>query len=115
MNGSILYEVMAPPVLSHLSEAYAVLISGDSMYPRYADGEVAYIDPKRRVKKGDFVVAQIRLEEHGPLLAYVKRFIRHTGGEAGELILEQYNPAKELRFPAFTVHSVHYIALAGTA
>ncbi len=107
MNGSILYEV--------ISGAYAVSISGDSMFPRYADGEIAFIDPKRRVKRGDYVVAQIRLEEHGPLLAYVKRYLRHTGGEGGELVLEQFNPAKELRFPANTVHSVHFIALAGMA
>lgn len=115
MNGSILYEVMAPPILSHISGAYAVSISGDSMFPRYADGEIAFIDPKRRVKKGDYVVAQIRLEEHGPLLAYVKRYLRHTGGEGGELVLDQFNPVKELRFPANTVHSVHFIALAGMA
>lgn len=112
MNGSVLYEVMAPPVLSHVSEAYAVQISGDSMYPRYEDGEIAFVDPKRRVRKGDYVIAQIRLEEHGPLLAYVKKFIRHN---SIELVLEQFNPAKELRFPASAVATVHYIALAGNA
>ncbi|NLS19868.1 helix-turn-helix transcriptional regulator [Rhizobium sp. P40RR-XXII] len=112
MNGSILYEVMAPPILSHISGAYAVQVSGDSMYPRYEDGEVCFVDPKRRVKKGDYVIAQIRLEEHGPLLAYVKKFVRHN---AAELVLEQFNPVKELRFVAGTVESVHYIALAGAA
>jgi phage repressor protein C with HTH and peptisase S24 domain len=112
MNGSVLYEVMAPPNLSNISGAYAVQVSGDSMYPRYEDGEVCFVDPKRRVKKGDYVIAQVRLEEHGPLLAYVKKFVRHN---SSELILEQFNPAKELRFPASAVESVHYIALAGNA
>lgn len=112
MNGSILYEVMAPPVISHISGAYGVLVSGDSMSPRYEDGEICFVDPKRRVKKGDYVIAQIRLEEHGSLLAYVKKFIRHN---AAELVLEQFNPAKELRFEAQQVVSVHYIALAGNA
>jgi len=112
MNGTILYEVMAPPVISHISDAYAVAVSGDSMSPRYEDGEVCFVDPRRRVKKGDYVIAQIRLEEEGPLLAYVKKFVRHN---AAELVLEQFNPPKELRFVANSVHSVHYIALAGNA
>lgn len=112
MNGNILYEVMAPPVLSHISNAYGVCVSGDSMAPRYEDGEICFIDPSRRVRKGDYVVAQVRLEEEGPLLAFVKKFCRHN---ASELVLEQFNPPKELRFDARTVVSVHYIALAGNA
>jgi phage repressor protein C with HTH and peptisase S24 domain len=112
MNGTVLYEVMAPPVISHISGAYAVAVSGSSMEPRYEDGEICFVDPKRRVKKGDYVIAQIRQEEHGPLLAYVKRFIRQN---SIELVLEQFNPAKELRFAGNTVVSVHYIALAGNA
>lgn len=112
MNGNILYEVMAPPVISHISKAYAVAVSGESMYPRYEDGEICFIDPSRRVKKGDYVVAQIRAEMDGNLLAYVKKFVRWN---SEELVLEQFNPAKELRFNSKTVHSVHYIALAGVA
>lgn len=112
MNGTILYEVMAPPVISHISDAYAVAVSGESMSPRYEDGEICFVDPRRRVKKGDYVIAQIGYEEHGAPLAYVKRFIRHN---SIELVLEQFNPPKELRFPASNVVSVHFIALAGVA
>lgn len=112
MNGNILYEVMAPPVLSHISGAYAVSISGESMSPRYEDGEIAFVDPRRRVKKGDYVIAQIRVEEHGPPHAYVKKFVRHN---SIELVLEQFNPPKELRFPGNAVASVHFIVMAGVA
>lgn len=112
MNGNILYEVMAPPSLSPIAGAYAVQISGESMEPRYFDGEIAFIDPTRRVKKGDFVVAQIATEEGGPRLAFIKRFVRHN---AEELVLEQYNPPKELRFPHETVHSVHFVVMGGAA
>lgn len=49
--------------------------------------------------------------EGNPPLAYIKRFVRHNDAE---LILEQFNPAKELRFPHDTVVSVHYIVLGGT-
>jgi phage repressor protein C with HTH and peptisase S24 domain len=112
MNGSVLFEVLAPPSVSASSGAYAVMVSGDSMYPRYEDGEICFVDPKRRVKKGDYVIVQIKTEDEGPLLAFVKRFIRHN---AVELVLEQFNPAKELRFPSSQVQSVHYVALAGSA
>ena len=112
MNGTILYEVMAPPVISHISDAYAVAVSGESMSPRYEDGEICFVDPRRRVKKGDYVIAQIGHEEHGAPLAYVKKFVRHN---SIELVLEQFNPPKELRFPASNVVSVHFIALAGIA
>lgn len=112
MNGSVLYEVLAPPILSGVRGAYGVQVSGDSMYPRYEDGEVCFVDPKRRVKKGDYVIVQVRPEEEGPILAYVKKFVRHN---AEELVLEQFNPVKEIRFPARQVMTVHFIALAGMA
>ncbi|QRY69201.1 helix-turn-helix transcriptional regulator [Ensifer sp. PDNC004] len=112
MNGTVLFEVMAPPVISHISDAYAVAVSGESMAPRYEDGEVCFIDPRRRVRKGDYVVAQIRVNEHSIPHAYVKKFVRHN---SIELVLEQFNPPKELRFPASSVVSVHFIALAGIA
>lgn len=112
MNGSILYEVMAPPVISHISDAYAVSVSGDSMSPRYEDGEICFVDPSRRVKRGDYVIAQVKLEEEGAILAYVKRFVRWN---SEELVLEQFNPPKELKFKSANVVSVHFIALSGIA
>lgn len=112
MNGAILYEVMSPPRLNTVSEAYAVQVSGESMEPRYFDGEIVYIDPKRRVTKGNFVVAQVQLEEEGPILAFIKRFVRHN---AEELVLEQYNPPKELRFDHKTVKAVHFVVMGGAA
>lgn len=111
MNGGILYEVTAPPVLNNVSGAYAVQISGESMEPRYFDGEVVFVNPHRRVVKGDFVIAQIKVKEDGPPLAFVKRFVRHN---AVELVLEQYNPPKEIRFPHDRVESVHFITMGGS-
>jgi len=112
MNGNALYNVFCPPQLSEVADAYAVLIAGDSMSPRYQDGEMAFVDPTRQVKKGDYVVAQIKIDENQPPYAYVKRFIRHN---TCELVLEQLNPEKELFFPHERVVSVHFIVLAGTA
>lgn len=110
LNGSMLYDVLSPPGLSRANGAYAVSISGDSMSPRYEDADIAYVDPTRRVKRGDYVIAQIQCEEEGPILAFVKRFISRN---SETLVLEQFNPAERLTFPNDQVVSVHYIAMSG--
>jgi SOS-response transcriptional repressor LexA len=109
-EGNRLADIVAPPALASVSGAYAVTVSGESMEPRYFDGEVVFVHPKRRPVKGDFVVAQIHNPNDGPPLAFVKRLVRNS--EAG-LVLEQYNPAKELRFEHRSVVSVHVIVMGG--
>lgn len=111
LNGNRLDNIAAPPGLHPSRGAYAVMCAGDSMEPRYFDGETVFVDPMMRVRRGDFVVAQIAHPEDGaPPLAYIKRFVRHNDNE---LVLEQFNPAKELRFPHAAVVSVHFIVLGG--
>ena len=110
-DGKKLFEVPCPPQLLNVENAYGVEVAGDTMSPRYEDGEIVYIDTVRRVKKGDYVVAQIMMREEDSFpTAFIKRFIRHN---EKELVLTQLNPAKELVFPHQHVVSVHYIALAG--
>jgi phage repressor protein C with HTH and peptisase S24 domain len=111
LNGNKLDEILAPPGLSPARGAYAVTCAGESMEPRYFDGETVYVDPTKRARRGDFVVAQIKNPSEGqPPLAYIKRFVRHNDNE---LVLEQFNPAKELRFSHSDVVSVHFIVLGG--
>jgi len=110
MNGNRLEDVFAPPSLSSVTGAYAVYVAGESMEPRYFDGEIVFVNPLKRVRRGDFVVAQIQADEHGPILAYVKRFARWN---AEVLVLEQYNPEKELVFAATQVVSVHLVVMGG--
>jgi phage repressor protein C with HTH and peptisase S24 domain len=111
LNGNKLDDILAPPGLSPARGAYAVTCAGDSMEPRYFDGETIFVDPTKRVSRGDFVVAQIANPNEGmPPLAFIKRFIRHNDKE---LVLEQYNPSKQLTFAHEAVVSVHYIVLGG--
>ncbi len=110
MNGDRLDDVFSPPSLSSVVGAYAVFVSGESMEPRYFDGEIVYVNPAKRVRRGDFVVAQIQSDEHAPRLAYVKRFVRWN---SSELVLAQYNPIRELCFEADQVVSVHLAVMGG--
>ncbi|AQT47862.1 XRE family transcriptional regulator [Bartonella choladocola] len=110
-DGKKLFEVPCPPCLLNVENAYGVEVAGDTMSPRYEDGEIVYIDTVRRIKKDDYVVAKIMMREEDSFpTVFIKRFIRHN---EQELVLAQLNPAKELVFPHQHVLSVHYIALAG--
>lgn len=111
MNGNLVAYVDAPDNVDASKGAFGVYVSGDSMEPRYYDGETVYADPTKRPLKGKFVVAQILSRDGEPPYAFIKRFVSHN---ADELVLSQFNPQKELRFPASKVVSVHVIVLASS-
>jgi phage repressor protein C with HTH and peptisase S24 domain len=109
-NGERLADVLAPPVLTGVRDAYAVYVVGDSMEPRYHPGETVYVNPHKPPRRGDYVVVQIHGEEGEPPSGFVKRFValdhRH-------LHLEQLNPPKRINVPAARVKSVHRIVMGG--
>jgi phage repressor protein C with HTH and peptisase S24 domain len=110
LNGNRIVDILAPPSLQGVPDAYAVYVVGDSMEPRYFAGEAVFVNPRLPVRRGDFVVAQIAAEEGEPPHAYIKRFVAR---EARVLRLEQFNPKKTLEFPVGRVISVHRIIMGG--
>lgn len=109
-NGQKIADLLAPPSLAAVRDAYAVLVSGESMEPRYFAGEAVYVNPYIPVRRGDFVVAQVVNGEDPIPRGYVKQYVRKS---EAELVLGQLNPAKEMRFPAERVKSVHKIVFSG--
>jgi phage repressor protein C with HTH and peptisase S24 domain len=110
LNGNRIVDILAPPSLQGVPDAYAVYVVGDSMEPRYFAGEAVFVNPRLPVRRGDFVVAQIAVEAGEPPHAYIKRFVAR---DARILRLEQFNPRKMLTFPAARVISVHRIIMGG--
>lgn len=111
LNGNKVADILAPPSLARVPDAYAVYVVGNSMEPRYFAGEAVFVNPRLPVRRGDFVVAQIAAHVEGdPPEAYIKRFLSL---DAKELRLEQFNPKKSLKFPATRVVSVHRIVMGG--
>ena len=110
LNGSLITEIAAPPSLAGVAGAYAVMVVGTSMEPRYFAGEAVFVNPRLPVRVGDFVVAQIAAHEGEPPLAYVKRYV---GQNEKSIRLEQLNPAKKLSFAADRVVSIHRIVMSG--
>lgn len=103
-------DVLAPPVLNGVPNAYAVYVVGDSMLERYEHGELVYVHPHLPPRKGNYVVAQISGGEGEPVYGYVKRFVSR---DDKRLKLEQLNPKKILQFPNERVVAVHVIVMGG--
>jgi len=102
--------IQAPAPISSVKDAYAVLVAGESMEPRYIPGETVYVSPYLPVRRGDFVVAQVTGEKDHHVQGYIKRFIAISDDA---LVLEQFNPRREIIFSRKRVKSVHRIVLAG--
>lgn len=97
LNGEISEYIRRPPGVENAPHVFAIWVAGDSMAPRYFDGELIYVHPGRRCAPGDFVVIELTPTEDGSRPAFVKRLIRRT---ADSVIVEQLNPQREIIFPA---------------
>lgn len=83
--------------------AYALIIEGDSMEPRFCAGDRIITAPNYEPRNGDLVVA--RLRETGQVL--FKRF-RRTGTEGKVIRLESLNPAYgPVEYPESAFRLIH--------
>ncbi len=110
LNGMKVADVLCPPELEHVKDAFAVYMHGDSMRPAFRPGDTLYIDPSRPVAAGDEVLVQIKGAEDEPPYGFVKEFMRKS---AKELVLLQHNPPegeeKIITFPFDRVMTVHKV------
>lgn len=110
-NGSRLADILAPPILRGVTDAYAVYVMGESMEPRYFAGEVVYVHPHLPVRRSDFVIAQVQAHQAGDAPhGFIKQFISRS---SGVVRLRQFNPDRNLEFPASEVVSIHRIVGSG--
>tara|TARA_A100000172_G_scaffold78043_1_gene63113 strand:+ start:171 stop:779 length:609 start_codon:yes stop_codon:yes gene_type:complete len=96
--------VARPSMLQNVDDCYAVMVVGNSMEPRFFEGEVVTVHPYRPVRPNDYCVVQYKFK--GEQLAVCKRFVSK---DSKQITLTQHNPTKEINLPAEDVHSVHYI------
>jgi phage repressor protein C with HTH and peptisase S24 domain len=93
INGQTVDYKRRPPGLMSNRSAFAIRVIGDSMYPRYEEGELIYIDPKRPPRIGDDILVELKPERGGePGHAYIKRLLAKT---PTKLRVGQFNPPKE--------------------
>lgn len=104
-----------PFAMNGKKNAYAVIISGTSMFPRYDDGQIAVADPSWPARPGDDVIVQIRSpdgcdEDERVTLVMVKRLVRRS---AAWVELEQFTPAQRFRVEAARIKAIHRILQLG--
>jgi phage repressor protein C with HTH and peptisase S24 domain len=66
--------------------AFAVQLRGDSMEPKYSDGDVAIVLPNTPPRNGDLVIANIKEEGTAFKLMFL------VGGDPEKIRLKSYNP-----------------------
>lgn len=93
-----------PTDLMNSPDAYAVMVSGESMEPRFRAGETLLVQPGVPVRPGDDIV--IQLERDDRIEALVKRFERRKNGD---VICSQFNPERELEFESETILNIHKV------
>jgi len=80
-----------PADLQGVKDAFAVYVTGDSMVPKYKNQDLAYMNPTKPPRKGRFVL--VETADH---TGFIKQFTKWDGQE---LVLKQFNPAREIRLP----------------
>jgi phage repressor protein C with HTH and peptisase S24 domain len=80
--GGGMYFLPRPPQFTD-PNGFGVEVSGDSMVPKYEDGQVVMVDTRKRPVSGDYAVVGLMNGDK-----YVKRY-REAGGR---VILESVNP-----------------------
>jgi phage repressor protein C with HTH and peptisase S24 domain len=106
LNGTVSEYVRRPPGLRTAANVFAVWITGDSMYPAFRNGDLAYVHPGRQPRVGDDVLIELQPEPDGSKKALVKRLVKLDNEQ---LIVEQFNPAKKLSFAVTAVSAIFKI------
>ncbi|MCO5092031.1 helix-turn-helix domain-containing protein [Bosea sp. (in: a-proteobacteria)] len=101
LNGNALDYIPRPAGLIGRPNAFAVILRNTSMEPVYKHGWPIFVDPDgRKPVEGEDVLLELFGDDpddrdNGP--AFIKTLVRQRGGQ---IIVSQYNPAKELNFDA---------------
>lgn len=100
-NGEVLAYAERPPALRNVRRAYALVMRGTSMEPRYYEGELLCIHPLRPVHRDNFV--------HIELLdgrSYVKQFVRRDNEWVW---VRQLNPEATMQFRSADIKHIRRI------
>ena len=86
-------------------DAFWVYVIGDSMEPRFYSNELAAVKPGRLPNKGEDCVIVTKDGD-----AHIKRF---QSMASDKIIVDQFNPAKELEFSLKDIEAIHPVVGRG--
>lgn len=99
-RGEVIAYRRRPVLLDGRTDVYALYVQGSSMEPRHSDGDILYVEERKRPSVGDDAIIYLCSPdgEGGEVVSsvLVKRLVRKSGSYVE---LEQYNPHKIFRIP----------------
>lgn len=109
-NGTVVDYVRRPPMLTKIGNAFGVYVIGDSMSPRFDDGDLVFVHPGRPPQPGNDVIVELHGEHGEPGPCYIKRLVRRT---ASGVVLAQFNPPRDdIAIEVSRIKAVHRILTA---
>ena len=104
-NGQVVDYAQRPRRIANRKNVFALYVVGESMHPRYKNNNLVYADPDQVPSIGDDVIVELKASDDGSEAgdSYIKTLKRRT---AGTIIVEQYNPAKDIEFNLSEVRQV---------
>jgi transcriptional regulator with XRE-family HTH domain len=108
-NGEVIDYARRPPGLIGSKNVFAIYVVGDSMSPRYDEGDMVFVHPGHPPRPGCDVIVELQGRDGDPGPCYIKRLQRRT---PTRLVLSQFNPAREIVVPLAKVRNVYRILTA---
>jgi phage repressor protein C with HTH and peptisase S24 domain/DNA-binding XRE family transcriptional regulator len=94
-----------PSILEAVPDAFAMYVINDSMEPRYRQGDLLLVHPRRPVRPGNDVLC-VKMSGNREHLAMIKQLLRVN---SKEVVLLQYNPRKEIVVPRKDVADLYRV------
>lgn len=110
-TGETLDWLRRTPALADRRAVYGVIVTGESMAPRFQEAESVLVDPRSAPRLGDDVIVQLRAPdgqdgEDRVVAVLIKRLCRRN---AAFVELEQFNPPARFRLEMSRVSAIHRI------
>jgi len=104
--------IARPESIRYVKDGYVVIVSGESMVPRYEPGEMVVVNPRLPVIAGRYYIFATDPDD-GEFKATLKRLVSQT---ATHWHVEQLNPAEgeERRYPLAKREWPHCLRVVGT-
>jgi len=94
-----------PSILENVPDAFAMYVVNDSMEPRYRQGDLLLVHPRRPVRPGNDVLC-VKVSENREHVAMIKQLVRMN---AKEIVLLQFNPRREIVVKRSELASLHRV------
>jgi phage repressor protein C with HTH and peptisase S24 domain len=104
LNNEVIDRVRRPSGLTNARNAFAVYVVGNSMSPRYDEGDLVFVHPGRPPVPGSDVVVELQSGDEPGRTKVL--FSSYRGKSATSLLLSQLNPARDVEIPLDTVKQV---------